>query len=83
MDSKKSNSLSTLSTSRLWFGLAATLIFFIVSGTVSYLNTRSLSNNALLVTHTHEVLTALSDLLSLVKDAETGQRGYLITGEPS
>ena len=32
--------------------------------------------------HTHEVLTEVRDALSLLKDAETGQRGYLITGDP-
>jgi len=33
------------------------------------------------VTHTHEVLEANERVLSLLKDAETGQRGYLITGQ--
>jgi PAS domain S-box-containing protein len=32
------------------------------------------------VTHTHEVIEQLGNLFSHVKDAETGQRGYLITG---
>ena len=32
------------------------------------------------VTHTHEVLGSLERVLSGVKDAETGQRGYLLTG---
>ena len=35
-----------------------------------------------MVAHTHEVLDALEQLISTLKDAETGQRGYLITGEP-
>jgi PAS domain S-box-containing protein len=34
------------------------------------------------VAHTHEVLTNLSHILSTIKDAETGVRGYLLTGEP-
>src|SRR4051812_33643823 len=33
------------------------------------------------VTHTQDVLVNLETLLSLMKDAETGQRGYIITGE--
>ena len=57
------------------------LFVFVASGFVSYLNTRTLNEDARQVTHTHEVLWALSDLLSLIKDAETGQRGYLITGD--
>ncbi len=42
---------------------------------------RELDEAARQVTHTHEVLDALEEVLSTVKDAETGQRGYLITGE--
>ena len=33
------------------------------------------------VTHTHEVLEHIANVLSLLKDAETGQRGYVITGD--
>ena len=33
------------------------------------------------VTHTHEVLVKLEHVLSLLKDAETGQRGFLLTGD--
>ncbi|HEY4589560.1 MAG TPA: CHASE3 domain-containing protein, partial [Thermoanaerobaculia bacterium] len=35
------------------------------------------------VTHTHEVLNELEGTLSALKDAETGERGYLITGDES
>ena len=35
------------------------------------------------VAHSHQVRTELADLLSEMKDAETGQRGYVITGEDS
>ncbi|HEX8949306.1 MAG TPA: CHASE3 domain-containing protein [Dissulfurispiraceae bacterium] len=33
------------------------------------------------VHHTHKVLERLESVLSLLKDAETGQRGYIITGD--
>lgn len=33
------------------------------------------------VMHTHEVRNALAELLSAIKDAETGQRGFLLTGD--
>ncbi|HEY1096727.1 MAG TPA: CHASE3 domain-containing protein, partial [Alphaproteobacteria bacterium] len=62
-------------------GLAAVLLFFIGSGFVAYSNTRSLIDGNRQVAHTHEVLLALSDILSIMKDAETGQRGYVLTGE--
>lgn len=38
---------------------------------------------SLWVKHTQEVLTELETTLSTMKDAETGQRGYLITGDES
>jgi len=53
---------------------------FFASGLVSYVNTRVLNENAGRVNHTHEVLSTLDNVLSLIKDAETGQRGFLITG---
>ncbi|MGC4002347.1 MAG: CHASE3 domain-containing protein [Pirellulales bacterium] len=67
----------------LAIGLAAVLIMFVVSGIVAYLNTRTLRETSVSVTRTHEVLVALTDVLSLVKDAETGQRGYIVTGQES
>lgn len=35
------------------------------------------------VLHTHDVLDASGKLLSSMTDAETGQRGYLLTGDPA
>ena len=67
----------------IFLGLAAVLLFFVASAFISYWNTRIFSRNATLVTHTHEVILKLSDLRSLAKDAETGQRGYVLTGDDS
>ncbi len=61
------------------FGLA--LVALMVVGAVSYNSTAKLIDSAEWVGHTHEVLNELDDLLSGMKDAETGQRGYVITGE--
>jgi PAS domain S-box-containing protein len=47
----------------------------------AFFNTRQLNGDAAWVAHTHEVIDALRDLSSTVKDAETGQRDYLLTGE--
>ena len=33
------------------------------------------------ITHTYLVIGHLDDLLSELKDAETGQRGFIITGD--
>lgn len=48
---------------------------------VSLESTRRLREDAGLVEHTRQVLAILENILSMAKDAETGQRGYLITGE--
>ncbi|THD61250.1 response regulator [Phenylobacterium sp.] len=62
------------------FGLAAVIAFFLISGAVAYLNIQTLRADSQLVLHSHQVLSALDDLLSTAQDAETGQRGYLLTG---
>ena len=62
-------------------GLPAIILFFVGSGFVSYWNIRILSRNTAQIMHTHEVILSLDNLLSAMKDAETGQRGFLITGD--
>ena len=62
-------------------GLAAVLLAFLAIGAVSYTNVRTLWSNVELAEHTQQVLLSLSNLLSLAKDAETGQRGFVITGD--
>ncbi|MBN8419731.1 MAG: response regulator [Verrucomicrobia bacterium] len=61
--------------------LLAALAFFIGSAAVSFLNIQSLRSLTGKVSHTHEVITGLEDILSTIKDAETGQRGFLLTGD--
>jgi signal transduction histidine kinase/CheY-like chemotaxis protein/CHASE3 domain sensor protein len=65
----------------LFLGMLALFLAFIVGGIIAYVNTRTLRNDAQLVTQTHEVLSALDDVLALTTDAETGQRGFVITGD--
>ncbi len=59
------------------------VLFFIGSGYISYLNTQTLQRDTDLVQQTHQVFIAYEDLVSTMKDAETGQRGFVITGLPS
>ena len=61
-------------------GLAAVLAFFLISGAVAYLNVQALRENQQKILHSHTVLVALDKLISTMQDAETGQRGYLLTG---
>src|SRR4051812_13864741 len=62
-------------------GFGLTLAILIVIGSLSYWNTTKIIDSNHRVTHTHKVLETLGTILSLLKDAETGQRGYLITGK--
>jgi CHASE3 domain sensor protein len=54
----------------------------VVNASASFWNIRTLAATNRLTIHTHEVLKRIEETLSLLKDAETGQRGFLITGEP-
>ena len=65
---------------KLATGFGVGLAIFIAIGAVSYQSTRTFMETSERVTHTHEVLGRLEAVLSLLKDAETGQRGYLLTG---
>jgi CheY-like chemotaxis protein/CHASE3 domain sensor protein len=61
-------------------GLIVGLAFFLISGLVAYQNIQSMRGGESAIRHTHAVLIALDDLLSATQDAETGQRGYILTG---
>src|SRR5712692_4145595 len=63
------------------YGLAG-LTLLVIAG-VSYRSTSTLIENDAWVDHTYQVRRELADLLSELKDAETGQRGYIITGKES
>ena len=48
-------------------------------GVSSYVSTQRLLENEQWVTHTYLVLEKLDHVLAILQDAETGQRGYIIT----
>jgi len=62
-------------------GFGLSFILLIAIGAVSYRSLSKLTGTSEWVTHTHEVLEHVAGVLSLLKDAETGQRGYVITGD--
>jgi len=64
-------------------GLAGALLFFLVNGWVSSFNLQALEKGNERVVQTHVAIVALDELLSLVQDAETGQRGFLLTNTES
>ena len=68
---------------KLAAGFTVAALTLLVVAYFGYRSTAHLIENDRLVSHTHEVRTTIADLLSLMKDAETGQRGYVITGDDS
>jgi CheY-like chemotaxis protein/signal transduction histidine kinase/CHASE3 domain sensor protein len=63
-------------------GLGLVLVFFLATSAVAWFNVQVLRANNQQIIHTHQVIVAVDELLSTVQDAETGQRGYLLTGNP-
>jgi PAS domain S-box-containing protein len=60
------------------FGLA--LLILLILSLVTYRGLRLTLDNSRQVAHTQEVIATAEACLSLLKDAETGNRGYIITG---
>jgi methyl-accepting chemotaxis protein len=58
------------------FGVAVLMLLLI--GGVSYWSLSLLIDNAWWVAHTHQVLENLEGILSLLKDTESGQRGFIL-----
>lgn len=75
------NKLAVRPATGLALGMAAVSFAFLAGGIVAYRNTTTLNRNASFVTHTHDVITALDDVTAFVRDAETGQRGFVLTGD--
>ena len=62
-------------------GFALSFALLVAVGVVAYRGATSLARTSYLVNHAHLVLERTTEVLSLVKDAETGQRGFVITGD--
>jgi methyl-accepting chemotaxis protein len=62
-------------------GFALSSVLLIAIGAVAYTSINKLTSTSQWVIHTHEVLEHIVGVLSLLKDAESGQRGYVITGD--
>jgi CHASE3 domain sensor protein len=64
--------------------ISVVLLFILlaVNAGVSWYYTRTLHDNVG-IAQSYEILDALTDSLLLVHDAETAQRGYILTGDPA
>jgi PAS domain S-box-containing protein len=68
---------------KLLLAFLATILLLIANGYAARRSIDTVLHNDRRVAHTHQVLTALEALLSTVTGAETGQRGYVLTGRDS
>ena len=66
---------------KVGFGFGLAFLLLLIIGTVAYRSVDALTATSHLVAHTHEVLEHNAKVFGLMKDAETGQRGFVITGD--
>lgn len=64
---------------QIGFGLS--LLVLMISSTASFISINALINSSDRVDQTSTILTELDNLETIMRDAETGQRGYLLTGD--
>jgi signal transduction histidine kinase len=62
---------------RVIFVIAVFILLFLSS--IAYKHNQDLNESSKLAMHTYEINIQLERLMSAIKDAETGQRGYIIT----
>ncbi len=63
-------------------GFGFSLLLLILSSTASFISIRNLISSAGWVDHTNQIILELEKVNSLLTEAETSQRGYLLTGDP-
>ena len=66
---------------KLFAGFGAGLMILVIVSLVAFKGTGDLVSNQGDVNHTHEVLESLDQIVLALVNSETGQRGYLVTGE--
>lgn len=62
------------------FGLGISSLVLVIIGGISYRNLNRMIRTYDQAANSHEVLEKLETIVSQIKDVETGQRGYVITG---
>ncbi len=65
----------------LLIGVALLVAVLAGNAGLTYRNTRQLDENSRWVVHTHEVLHLTNQVMAALTEAETGQRGFIISGE--
>lgn len=65
----------------LIIGFGFSLLLLVISSVASYMSIRNLLESSEQVEHTNSVIRGLDKVVTQLINAETGQRGYLLTGE--
>ncbi|SEJ32400.1 Signal transduction histidine kinase [Dyadobacter koreensis] len=76
-------SSSTSIIKQLQIVFSFSVLLLILSLVASFYSTQKLISNSRLVNHTNQVLIEAENIISNIKDAETGQRGFLVTLDES
>jgi len=69
--------------SKITAGFGAALAILAIVEFISYRSTNQLVETSRQLTHSQRVLESLGAVLTTMDDAETGQRGYMLTGKDS
>ena len=64
----------------LVLAIVLVVLLILASAAVTAYNVHRLRADSALVDHTHQVIAALEAIMETTRDAESGQRGYIITG---
>jgi CHASE3 domain sensor protein len=80
---KKENQDSYTMNRRIAFGFIVATVLIALGFAISFYSYTRYGGDMQRIRHTYEVISALENTLSLMKDIETGSRGYVITGDPA
>jgi len=75
------SSTNTSVTRQLQLVFSISIIILLISSYASFYSNKQLIDTSKLVNHTNEIIIHSENMMSLVKDAETGQRGFLLTDD--
>lgn len=64
----------------LQIGFGISLLILLASSTASYVSIRKQIHNSAMVDHSRRVMSRVNKILQDLQNAETGQRGFLLTG---
>ena len=68
---------------KIFFGLTLAFVVVLLVSYISFKNSRKYVSDSQTVVRSYEMLAELGTTLSLLEQAETSQRGYIITGDSS